>query len=157
MTDETAVPPVANTPEEPDDGLARELAKAAPRRWWNRGTVVLAGAVLLVGGFAGGTQAQKSWGPAPAAAGGAQGGTRGGAATAGGLIAGTVELVDGGTIYVQTADGDVVIVKTDAKTTVATAAKGELSDMKSGQTVTVQGAAGTDGTVTATSVTAQRK
>jgi hypothetical protein len=192
MNDETAVLPVVPASPEPvEDDLARELAKAAPRRWWNRGTVVLAGAVLLVGGFAGGTQAQKSWGPAPSAAGGArggargfdgqnraggyfgggaaagaqrgaqggaQGGTPGGApATTAGATTGTVKLVDGRTIYVQTPDGDVVTVKTDAKTTVATASKGKLADVKAGQSVTVQGAAGTDGTVTATSVTAQRK
>jgi len=74
-----------------------------------------------------------------------------------GVTIGTVKLVDGDTIYVQTADGNVVTVKTDSKTTVSTAKKGKVSDVKAGQSVTVQGAAGTDGTVTATSVTAQPK
>ena len=199
MNDDTAVLPAA--PE--DDGLARELAKAAPRRWWNKGTIGLAGAVLLVGGFAGGLQAQKSWGPqqpraggfsgaaagafggggqgraaggfggqgragAPGGAapgGGAQGGVQGGgfqrggaaSAPAGGPTTGTVKLVDGSTIYVQTADGNVVTVKTDGKTTVSAASKSKLSAVKAGQPVTVQGSAAADGTVTATSVTTQGK
>jgi hypothetical protein len=48
-----------------------------------------------------------------------------------------------------------VTVKTDGKTTVSTAKKGKVSDVKAGQSVTVQGSTGADGTVTATSVTAQ--
>jgi hypothetical protein len=203
MNDDTAV--LSAAPE--DDGLAHELAKAAPRRWWNKGTIGLAGAVLLVGGFAGGLQAQKSWGPSQSGAGGrggafsgaaaggfaggqgraaggfggnragaqggaapggaAQGGApaggapagggfqRGGAtsASAAGPTTGTVKLVDGSTIYVQTADGNVVTVKTDGKTTVSAASKSKLSAVKAGQPVTVQGPAAADGSVTATSVT----
>jgi hypothetical protein len=198
MNDDTAV--LSAAPE--DDGLARELAKAAPRRWWNKGTIGLAGAVLLVGGFAGGLQAQKSWGPTQSGAGGrggafnaaaaggqgraaggfggnragaqggaalggaAQGGAPGGGAQGGGFqrggatsasaagpTTGTVKLVDGSTIYVQTADGNVVTVKTDGKTTVSAASKSKLSAVKAGQPVTVQGPAAADGSVTATSVT----
>ena len=162
-----------------DDDLARELAKAAPRHWWNRGTVVLGAFVLLVGGFVGGLQAQKHWGTAATAAGGnrtggglAAGQGRGGYGNLGGgfpgggaaptaaasaaaaATTGTVKLVDGSTIYLQTANGDLVTVKTDAKTSVSTATKGKLSDVRPGQSVTVQGAAGSDGSVTATSVTA---
>jgi hypothetical protein len=90
----------------------------------------------------------------------------GGAAPAGAVPAssaasagttGTVKLVDGDTVYVQTANGDVVTVQTDARTTVVTATAGRLSDVKAGESVTVQGTAGADGTVTATSVTARRK
>ena len=66
-----------------------------------------------------------------------------------------VKLVDGDTIYLQTADGNVVTVKTDGKTTVSTAKKGKVSDVKAGESVTAQGATGADGTVTATSVTAR--
>jgi hypothetical protein len=133
--------------------------------------VALAALVLLVGGFVGGLESQKRWGAAATAAAGFGGGQSrsgyagsprgfpGGAdpsASAAAAVAGTtgtVKLVDGTTIYVQTADGEVVIVKTDAKTTVAAAKEGRLADVKAGQPVTVQGAAGPDGTVTATSVT----
>jgi hypothetical protein len=169
-----------------DDGLAEELAKAAPRKWWNKTTIVLGALALLVGGFVGGLQAQKQWGTSSSGSGnraaagfpgagagryGAYGFPGGGnfggngtgqqgaapttAAAAG--TTGTVKLVDGATIYVQTPDGNVVTVKTDGRTTVSTATKSKVSDVKAGQSVTVQGTTGADGTVTATSVTSAAK
>lgn len=179
LNDDTAVlsaVPAAG-PDEPHDDLATELAKAAPRRWWNKGTVLLGAAVLLVGSFASGLQVQKTWGTSAtstaasraAGPGGfgnpgfGQGGAMPGAggtapaSAAASATTGKVKLVNGTTIYLETADGTVVTVKTDAKTSVATASKGKLSDVKAGQSVTVQGATGSDGTMTATSVTAQRK
>jgi hypothetical protein len=168
-----------------DDDLASALAKAAPRHWWNRATIVLGALVLIVGGFLGGIQAQKHWGTTTTAATGRAGGFGGAGAGgypnfaggtgrgqfAGGTgnaaagtgtpaaagTTGTVKLVDGNTIYVTTADGATVIVKTTGKTTVSTAAKGSLKDIKAGQTVTVQGATGSDGSVAATSVTSTGK
>jgi hypothetical protein len=179
----------AEVDQGPDDGLAVELAKAAPRRWWNRGTLVLGALALLVGGFLGGVQVEKNYGTTDAAsnrpagftgrgAGGAGGypggagypgfaggGQRAGAtatasaAPAAGGTTGTVKLVDGAAIYLQTADGTLVTVKTTSKTTVRTAAgaKGVVKDVKAGDTVTVQGAAAADGTVTATAVTEAKK
>jgi hypothetical protein len=176
-----------------EEGLASELAKAAPKTWWNRGTLVLGGVALILAGFLGGALVQKNYGTAATAGagaragagaggfgagrgtgagayggggftgGGAQGGTTGGTtggatgAAASAATTGTVKLVDGDTIYVQTAAGDVVTVKTSGSTTVQTATKGTVKDVKAGQSITVQGAAGTDGTVTATSVTAGKK
>jgi hypothetical protein len=199
MNDETAVLPTVPAPGadpvEPDDadhdGLARELAAAAPKKWWNKGTVGLGVAVLLMGGFLGGVYAQKQWGTSTTAATGFGGGTRGtGGGFPGGLSAsgfpgagnfaggtgtgtgtgtgagttaaaadttGTVKLVSGTTIYVQTADGTVVTVNTDGKTSVSTAKKGKITDVKAGDAITVKGATGTDGAVTATSVTSQGK
>jgi hypothetical protein len=203
MNDDTAILsalpagqlPDADPEDERHDGLAEELAHAAPKRWWNRGTVVLAGLVLLGGGFVGGLQVQKNWGTTGttsgfggggfnAAAGGGAGryggggtgrgsagayGFPGGAGTQAGATGGqgsapaassgttgTVKLVDGSTIYVQTSDGNVVTVNTNGKTTVSAATKSTLKGVKAGQKVTVQGAAGSDGTVTATSVTTQK-
>ncbi|MER7006609.1 hypothetical protein ABT297_26700 [Dactylosporangium sp. NPDC000555] len=51
-----------------DDDLNERLSKAAPRRLANRATYVLAGLALVVVGFVGGAQVQKSYGTAPAAA-----------------------------------------------------------------------------------------
>jgi hypothetical protein len=183
--DDTAVIPAVQADDAEDhDDLAAELAKAAPKRWWNRGTLVLGAVALLVGGFLGGAQVQKHWGTAATtsnraagfgnfnrnAAGGGYPGAAGGAGRTGGgfgtgagaapsaaaaaATTGTVKLVDGTTIYVQTASGDLITVRTTGKTTVQTATKSSVKDVKAGQTVTVQGPAGTDGTVTATSVTA---
>ncbi len=196
--DDTAILPMSDDPDtaaaDPgddagrDDDLASALAKAAPRHWWNRATVVLGALVLIVGGFLGGIQAQKQWGATTTAATGRAGfggsggypnfaggtgrgqfgggtgtgtgtgtGATGGGTQAAAGTTGTVKLVDGNTIYLTTADGATVIVTTTGKTTVSTAAKGSLKDIKAGQTVTVQGAAGSDGSVAATSVTTTGK
>jgi hypothetical protein len=174
MNDETAI--ISRIEEPGHDGLSAELAAAAPKRWWNSGTVGLGVALLLMGGFLGGVQAQKQWGTsAEAASGFPTGGTgragfpRTGASGAPGAFGqestttaagsgttGKVKLVNGKTIYVETADGTVVTVKTDGTTTISTAAKGKLSDVKAGQSITVEGAAAADGSVTATKVTATK-
>src|SRR3954447_16645505 len=148
MNDDTAVLNVAAGAEDDvnrDDELAQELAKAAPKKWWNKATIVLAAVVLLVGGFVGGLQAQKQWGTSSTAGatgnrfpgagtgsgrygggagaygfpgggnfpgggtgtGAGQGAPAAGATTAAAGTTGTVKLVDGDTIYVQTADGNV--------------------------------------------------
>jgi hypothetical protein len=165
MNDDTAVLAPVPAAREDDDSLAAELAKAAPRRWWNSGTVLLAGLLLLVGGFAAGLQVQKSYGAeTPTAAGNRPAGGRGfpgalasAAPAAPAATTGTVKLVNGTTLYLETAAGEVLTVKTDGRTSVSTARAAELADVKAGQSVTVQGATGADGTVTATSVTARAK
>lgn len=165
------------------DGLAAELAAAAGRRWWNRATLYLGAVALLIGGFLGGVLVQKSYGdstasgPAGAAARGQRGaggfafpggmptGFPGGAGNpgaanpgAGGasVTTGTVKLVDGTTLYVQTEDGTVVTVRTSGDTAIKLARDGALKDLKAGDEVTVEGA-DTAGTVTATTVTGPAK
>lgn len=140
------------------------VSRAVPKRRWTRITAALGGLLMVVGGFAGGIEVEKQWGassttatgPAGGFTGGFPGGGQpGGTATTG--TTGTVQKVDGTTIYVQTADGTVVTVKTDSGTAVSTATDGQLADVKAGQSVTVQGATGTDGSVTATSVKTEEK
>jgi hypothetical protein len=167
--------------------LAEELAaEPRPRRRPPSITVLLGAAVLIVGGFIAGAQADRHWGRSSgpsalfpqaagrggqsgggggfgagafgqngaqngsgAAGGGAQG--RGSASAAGGGTSGTVKLVDGSTIYVQTANG-IVRVKTTGSTKVTVAKKSTAKALKAGSPVVVQGTPGQDGTVTATSV-----
>ncbi|GIF63362.1 hypothetical protein Ais01nite_13970 [Asanoa ishikariensis] len=147
--------------------LDAQLAAAAGRRWWNRWTVVLAVALLLVGGFATGIEVQKAYGEQPTGGGGfrgqggftpptafpgggaARGGTGNSGSGSGETTTGTVKLVDGTTVYVETAAGEVVTVRTDGATTVAI--PGKLKDLKAGDKVSVQG--GADGSTAATSVT----
>lgn len=155
----------------PQDDLSAELAAAAPRKLVNKTTVGLAGLVLALGGFIAGVQVQKGAGTATNAAtpnrafptafgqfgqnggnGGGTGQNRGGSTTTG-----TVKLVDGSTVYVQTANGDVITVRTSASTAVQLTQTAKLSDLKPGAPVTVEGASGTDGTVTATKVTGTKK
>ena len=158
--------------------LAEQLeAEPRPRRRPPSVTVLLGVAVLLVGGFIGGVQADRHWGakkssdPAAllgqlgqrtgAGQGGAFGGGQagrfpGGAGTgqAGGSgdgTSGTVKLVDGDTIYVQTPSG-IVRVKTTKSTKVTIAKRSAAKSLKTGSPVVVQGTPGQDGTVTATSV-----
>ncbi len=142
------------------DDLAEQLAQRAPRRLATRGTVVLAALVLLVAGFVAGAQVQKHWGkgatPAatnrlgnfPGFGGGQNSGGQNTSATTG-----TVKLVDGTTVYLQTADGNTVIVKTNANTSVRLSQAGSVKDLKAGATVSVDGQTGSDGTVTATAIT----
>ncbi|WFE37369.1 DUF5666 domain-containing protein [Micromonospora sp. WMMD998] len=160
---------------EPDGDLSAALAAAAPRRLWNRGTFVLAGLLLVLVGFLAGTQVQQRWGDAPAAArpgrmggfpgalpsgfpgGGSGRGEPGSGSTptsAAAVTTGKAKLIDAGVLYVETADGTVVTVRTDDRTTVQTSRKSELAKIKAGQTVSVQGDRSADGTVTATTVTA---
>jgi hypothetical protein len=70
-----------------------------------------------------------------------------------GATFGTVKLVDHGNVYVQTAAGDVVKIQTDPATTISVVKNGTVDDLHAGATVVVQGAAGADGTITATSIT----
>jgi hypothetical protein len=165
--------------EAADDDLERELAAHAPRQRVNRITFVLAGLLLVIGGFIAGSLVQKGIGGtgnsgATTASNGRSGnfggggfgagsGPRGGTGQASGTGApsgagttGTVKLVDGTTIYLTTAAGEVVTVKTTGTTKVSTTQAGSLKNLKAGATVTVQGQTGADGTVTATTVTAQK-
>jgi hypothetical protein len=146
-----------------DDDLNDRLTKAAPRRLANRATYALAGVALVVVGFIGGAQVQKSYGTAPAAStpGGVnpaalasafagRGGAQGNNTTRSSGVTGTVKLVDGTTVYIETADGTTVIVKTTDKTTVSN--PGALKDLTAGSTVTVTGQQA-DGSVNATAIT----
>ncbi|GIJ53318.1 hypothetical protein [Virgisporangium aurantiacum] len=172
--------PGAEPFDEPiDDDLDERLAAAAPRRLANRATYALLALVIAVAGFVGGAQVQKQYGTPAAASTGSPAGANaaggqypgagqfpgGGAARASGApgggtgqqgggragaITGTVKLVDGNTVYIETPDGQTITVKTSDQTTVL--APGKLSDLTAGATVSVQGQT-TDGTVTATTVT----
>ncbi len=159
-----------------DGDLDAELAAAPPpRRGTPSVTLLLGAGVLIVAGFLGGIQADKHWGakkqadPADilsrlvAGRGGQGGGGQGfgnfggpqGGGTAqrglGGGTTGTVKLVDGDIIYVQTPTG-IVRVKTTGSTKVTIAKSAKAKNLKTGSSVVVQGAPGQDGTVTATSV-----
>ena len=153
------------------DGLSERLASSAPRRWRTRTTVVLTSLLILVGGFVGGLEVQKHWGAggstaasqtglgAPGAGFGS-GALPSGAPVTGattgsttGATTGTVKLVDGDTVYITTSDGRTITVKTSGSTTVQTATGGSLGDLTSGSTVTVQGKTGSDGSISASTIT----
>jgi Cu/Ag efflux protein CusF len=167
------------------DDLSKELAAAAPKRWANRATVVIGALALVVGGFLGGVQVEKHYGSTATATNAAArrggtgftrgegfgGGFGGGSGTAGGgasaapttpaggaganTTTGTVKLVDGTTLYVQLANGDIATVDTTGATKVLIGkTAGKLSSLTTGEKVTVTGTADAAGTVTAKTVTA---
>lgn len=65
-----------------------------------------------------------------------------------------MKLVDGGVLYLETSDGTVVTVRTTDRAAVQTSKASDLSKLKAGQSVSVQGDRADDSTVTATTVTA---
>ena len=65
---------------------------------------------------------------------------------------GQIKLVDGSNIYITTSDGSTVEVTTTPTSKVTKSVAGAVGDLKAGDTVTVQGAAGSDGTIAATSI-----
>jgi len=127
--------------------------------------------VLVAGGFWGGAELQKSQGgsstsalagvaarfrsAAGTGATGAAGSRFGGLFASTAAAAGTISVVDGNTLYVDdTSTGSIVKVTLTKSTTITRNADATAIDLRPGDTVTVQGATGSSGAVTATSVTA---
>jgi hypothetical protein len=170
--------PLSTSPFEGD--LAEELTKAPRARRLPGLTTCLGAGVVLAVGFVIGAQADRHTGQpgsssaqgAPGMPGGGMpgGGMRGGgmpgqagggqgqggsgnpgASGGAGATTGTVQKIDGKTIYVQTAGG-VVQVKMTGTTKIRILQNGSAKDLRSGTSVVVQGAQAKDGTVTATSI-----
>jgi hypothetical protein len=74
------------------------------------------------------------------------------AGTAAGATTGQVAYVQGGTLYVTTAEGNTVKVTTSKASTVTKTVKAAVSAIRPGETVLVTGAAGTNGAVSAESI-----
>jgi ferric-dicitrate binding protein FerR (iron transport regulator) len=125
---------------------------------------------VLGAGFAGGIAAQKHFGtsstssgfPGLAALRGAGGLGGANAASTGGsgglnpfgtgnATVGTVVLVDGSTVYVNTSNG-IVKVATTSSTKVSVTESGTAAQLKPGQSIVVQGSKSSNGNVSATSI-----
>jgi hypothetical protein len=176
------LPAVAQPNGHIDDDLPTLLNERRQRRGTNKWTVGLLGALLVVGGFAAGSWAQKQWGPkqsafpfagglpagfpglgsgggAPSLPGGTGSGSGAGSTTTptlpaglGNATVGTVKLIDGQNLYVTTLSGGIVKVKVAAGTSVKASRSVALSAIAPGSTVIVQGKKSADGSVAATSV-----
>jgi hypothetical protein len=110
----------------------------------------LAGVAARFRSAAGGLGATATAGAAASRFGGLFGGAGAAAGTAG-----TISVVNGNTLYVDdTATGSIVKVTLTKSTTITRNADAAAIDLRPGDTVTVQGATGSSGTVTATSVSA---
>ncbi|MEO5874307.1 MAG: hypothetical protein ABIS86_07325 [Streptosporangiaceae bacterium] len=155
---------LANSPFKGD--LDAELTPRQPRAKLPGLTLWLGATLIAVVGFLAGTQADQAWGSKSdddASArgngglqnrqfpGGDAGQRQGG--VPGGFTAGTITKVEGGLVFLKTADGRTVQVTTNGTTQIKITKDGKAADLKAGSTVTVRGQAGSDGSVTATSVT----
>ncbi|WP_214110259.1 hypothetical protein [Acrocarpospora catenulata] len=154
------------------EDLDRELTARPARAKLPKLTLALGAGVVLVAGVLLGIQAQKTWGAQNTdrqaligAMLGGQGGQRGipSAGPGGGgaglrqggfgnMTVGTVKLVDGDKIYVESANGGTTIVTTTGDTKVQLSKEGKVKDLKPGSTVIVQGDRDESGNVAATVV-----
>jgi len=80
------------------------------------------------------------------------GGGRGGTFGAGNATIGTIKLIDGRTVYVQTTAGDIVQVATSAGTKVTISSAVPVKDLQPGETVIVEGSKNSSGAIAATSI-----
>jgi hypothetical protein len=148
--------------------LGAELKSA--RGGVTRTTMVLGAVVLAAVAFGGGMFVEKAV-ASPTAAVSGQGAGRGqfgqgqgqgqfgqggqGARGAQRGTTGTVDHVDGNTVYVKAQDGSTVKVTTSNSTAVDVTKQGSLADLAPGAQVVVQGNRGSDGTVAAQRITAR--
>jgi len=167
---ETAEPTIARDvpPAPPYDEDAEPDFTPRPRRRAHRLTYVLGGLALVAIGALGGIAIQKhedhgstTTAPQTGATAGNFGGGRGaggpgagGGAGGAGATVGTVKLVDGDNIYVTETNGTVVKVATNAASQLTQTDSATIKDIAPGESVIVRGVTATDGTVTATAVTA---
>jgi len=80
------------------------------------------------------------------------GGAGGGGFAGANATVGTIKLIDGQTVYVQTSAGDIVQVSTSAGTKVTVSSAAKVKDLTPGETVIVQGSKNSTGGVSATSI-----
>jgi hypothetical protein len=165
---------VLSNPLGNDDDLAAVLTRR-PRAKLPSLTLVLAALVVASAGFLGGIVVGKHDGSsgsgsaasafrrfaagASATAGAGSGpgaglgaGSGGGGFAAGNATIGTIKLIDGSTVYVQTSGGDIVQVATSAGTKVTASSTVRVKDLQPGATVIVEGSKNSTGGVTAASI-----
>jgi hypothetical protein len=130
-----------------------ELPRRPRRKLVTPLTAALAAVLIAALGFIGGVQAQKSSADSPTAP-RAAGFTRAGGGAASGATVGTVANVHGRTLYVTDSSGATIRVRTTGDSKIARTAVSKVGAVHPGDTVIVQGAKSSSGTVTATSVTA---
>ena len=158
--------------EDDDDDLTAVLTRR-PRAKLPSLTLVLAAIVVASAGFLVGALVGKHYGssgsgnlaaafsrlagPRARATAGAGGGTGSGFGGRGGLFGGnatigTIKLIDGATVYVQTTAGVIVQVATSAGTSVTVSSTVPVKDLKPGETVIVEGSKNSSGAIAATSI-----
>jgi len=164
---------VLSSPLDADDDLTAVLTRR-PRAKLPSLTLVLAAIVVASAGFLVGALVGKHYGSSgssnlagafsglaarPTTSGASAGtgsgsgsGGRGGLFGGGNATIGTIKLIDGATVYVQTAAGDIVQVATSAGTKVTVSSTVPVKDLQPGETVIVAGSKNSSGAIAATSI-----
>jgi hypothetical protein len=166
---------VLSSPLDDDDDLTAVLTRR-PRAKLPSLTLVLAAIVVAGAGFLVGALVGKHYGSSgsgnlaaefsrlaarPTTSGGSAGagsglgagaGGRGGLFGGGNATVGTIKLIDGATVYVQTTAGDIVQVATSAGTKVTVSSTVPVKDLRPGETVIVLGSKNSSGAIAATSI-----
>jgi hypothetical protein len=162
-----------SSPLDDGDDLTAVLTRR-PRAKLPSVTLLLAAIVVASAGFLGGALVGKHYGSsgsgnlaaafgrfatarasATASPGaGSRSGFPGGGSPFGGgnATVGTIKLIDGSTVYVQTTEGDIVQVTTSAGTKVTVSSTVPVKDLQPGETVIVEGSKNSSGAVSATSI-----
>lgn len=152
-----------------DGDLTEEIKRAATA--FGKVTITLGVLALLVVVFAAGAWTHEAFGsssptsssggtrgalPGQQASGTASGGQSGARQGANGRgTTGTVDRVDGSTVYLKTLQGNEITVSTADSTTVDLLRAGKAADLQPGTTVTAFGQTGADGKVTAQTIVQQ--
>lgn len=123
------------------------------RRPLPKTTLVLAGVLVLALGFVGGIGVSRATAGGPQAAVGPQRTFQ--TKAPGEAVTGTVDRVEGDTVYVETSDGETVPVTTDDGTEVRISKEGSVADLEEGSSVVVRGEQ-KDGSVAADAIDAGR-
>jgi hypothetical protein len=160
---------VLSSPLDDGDDLTAVLTRR-PRAKLPSLTLVLAAIVVASAGFLVGALVGKHYGgsssgnlagafrglaarPTTSGSAGAGAGTgRTGLFGGGNATVGTIKLIDGATVYVQTAAGDIVQVATSAGTKVTVSSTVPVRDLQPGETVIVLGSKNSTGAIAATSI-----
>ena len=127
------------------DRAARRSQPRSPTRTTARSTAAPARFTGAFGNRGANAGATGATGPTGGAAGAAP-------APASNGTTGQIKLVDGSNIYITTSDGSTVKVTTTPTSKVTKWVAGAVGDLKAGDTITVPGAAGSDGTIAASSI-----
>jgi hypothetical protein len=172
---------VLSSPLDDDDAELTAVLTRRPRAKLPSLTLILLAIVVASAGFLGGALVGKHYGSsgtgnlaaafrglaaaragasssASAGSGTGSGGTGSGLGGRGGLFGGgnatigTIKLIDGATVYVQTTAGDVVQVATSSGTKVTVSSTVPVKDLKPGETVIVEGSKNSSGAIAATSI-----
>ena len=172
---------VLSSPLDDDDAELTAVLTRRPRAKLPSLTLILAAIVVASAGFLGGALVGKHYGSsgtgnlaaafrglaaaragasssASAGSGTGSGGTGSGLGGRGGLFGGgnatigTIKLIDGATVYVQTTAGDVVQVATSSGTKVTVSSTVPVKDLQPGETVIVEGSKNSSGAIAATSI-----